>query len=132
MNHTPEHCEACDGLGLLLTQNDHHGLRIERCDACEHYVSDEAAVIQTHACAVACRGMRDPEQEIERLINPLDLENRLSVFHDTKKKLLYFKTGGWGWCDRDEADNRDAWHVGFETAWDAILAATEPYFEESE
>jgi hypothetical protein len=37
-------CEDCRGVGFLLMQNDTHGLRIERCDACRKYRSDEAAV----------------------------------------------------------------------------------------
>jgi hypothetical protein len=33
------------------------------------------------------------------LIDPIEHEARLSTFHDTKKHLLYFKTGGWGWFE---------------------------------
>ena len=36
-------CEACNGRGFLLQDNDRHGLRIERCDACEKYDSDDVA-----------------------------------------------------------------------------------------
>jgi hypothetical protein len=37
-------CEDCRGVGFLLMQNDTHGLRIERCDTCRKYRSDDAAV----------------------------------------------------------------------------------------
>jgi hypothetical protein len=39
-----EHCDACKGVGWLLTNNDVHGLRIERCDTCEKFESDDKAV----------------------------------------------------------------------------------------
>lgn len=37
-------CESCKGRGFLLQDNDQHGLRIERCDACEKYDCDDTAV----------------------------------------------------------------------------------------
>lgn len=37
-------CEACKRAGWLLADNSDHGLRIERCDACEQFDSDENAV----------------------------------------------------------------------------------------
>ena len=37
-------CEDCRGVGFLLMQNDTYGLRIERCDTCRKFRSDEAAV----------------------------------------------------------------------------------------
>lgn len=37
-------CEACGGKGWLLSDNSDYGLRIERCDACEQFDSDAAAV----------------------------------------------------------------------------------------
>ena len=49
-------CEECRGIGFLLMQNDTHGLRIERCDACRKYRSDDAAV--TAAFRAACKAMR--------------------------------------------------------------------------
>lgn len=36
-------CEACSGRGYLLVENDVHGVRIERCDACGRFKSDAAA-----------------------------------------------------------------------------------------
>lgn len=40
----PVKCEACGGKGWLLADNSDHGLRIERCDACEQFDGDENAV----------------------------------------------------------------------------------------
>ena len=37
-------CAVCHGTGALLQDNDIHGLRIERCDACEQFCSDDEAV----------------------------------------------------------------------------------------
>jgi hypothetical protein len=37
-------CEACHWKGWLLCENDVHGWRIERCDACFLYATDEEAV----------------------------------------------------------------------------------------
>ncbi|MGH7971355.1 MAG: hypothetical protein ACREIC_21770, partial [Limisphaerales bacterium] len=37
-------CSACGGAGWLLADNSDHGLRIERCDACEAFGSDSTAV----------------------------------------------------------------------------------------
>jgi signal recognition particle GTPase len=37
-------CSACDGKGWLLADNDEHGLRIEKCDSCLRFQSDEEAV----------------------------------------------------------------------------------------
>lgn len=60
-----------------------------------------------------------------------ELERRMQVFHDTGKVHGYSKhTGKWGWCDRDVMNDLDNWHDGFDTFWEAILDATDPYFEE--
>jgi hypothetical protein len=40
----PAPCEACGGKGWLLAENDEHGLRIERCDACQKFANDQAAL----------------------------------------------------------------------------------------
>lgn len=37
-------CSACGGAGWLLVNNCDHGLQIERCDLCEAFDSDAAAV----------------------------------------------------------------------------------------
>ena len=37
-------CDACHDRGWRLMDNDAHGLRIERCDACDTFSSDEEAV----------------------------------------------------------------------------------------
>ncbi len=49
-------CEDCRGVGLLLMQNDTHGLRIERCDTCRKYRSDDQAV--TAAFGLAAKALR--------------------------------------------------------------------------
>ena len=36
-------CEDCNNGGYLLVENDVHGVRIERCDACERFKSDAEA-----------------------------------------------------------------------------------------
>lgn len=36
-------CEECCGKGWLLADNADHGLRIERCDACQMFETDQAA-----------------------------------------------------------------------------------------
>lgn len=46
-------CEACKGPGWLLADNSDHGLRIERCDACEHFKSDDEAVEHVASLAKA-------------------------------------------------------------------------------
>ena len=42
-------CEACQGLGWRLMDNATHGLRVERCDACERYADDVDAYGPAHA-----------------------------------------------------------------------------------
>lgn len=62
-----------------------------------------------------------------------DLEARMQVMEDTKKRVSYFKfTGKWAWFDRADEGDLDNYHEGFDTAWEAILDATEPYFEDDE
>jgi hypothetical protein len=63
-----------------------------------------------------------------------ELEARLVCFFDTKKRLVYFKTGGWGWCDKGDEEDPEIIKdcVLFNTAWEAILDATEPYYEEND
>jgi hypothetical protein len=56
-----------------------------------------------------------------------ELEDRLLCFYDTKKKLIFIETAGWGWQDKDEEYDEEA--SCFETAWEAILDATQPYFD---
>jgi hypothetical protein len=41
-------CSACAGRGYILAKNNVHGLRIERCDTCEKYATDDQAVIKAH------------------------------------------------------------------------------------
>jgi hypothetical protein len=53
------------------------------------------------------------------------------VCEDVRKEFAYDKSAGtWSWFDRDEAENVAAWHTGFETRWDAMLDAAEPYLDE--
>ncbi len=37
-------CEVCNGDGFILADSTDYGLRIERCDACQKFKSDEDAV----------------------------------------------------------------------------------------
>ena len=37
-------CPECGFTGYLLVRNNKHGVRIERCDACEAFPGDEEAV----------------------------------------------------------------------------------------
>lgn len=37
-------CSSCTGHGWILADNDVHGLRIERCDDCGQFDTDEQAV----------------------------------------------------------------------------------------
>jgi hypothetical protein len=39
----PLPCEACGDKGWLLLENSDHGLRFERCDACQKFENDQAA-----------------------------------------------------------------------------------------
>jgi hypothetical protein len=65
-------------------------------------------------------------------ISLAELENRMSCFYDTKKVMLYLRAGGWAWCDRCAEYDQDSYHTGFDTMWDAVKDATEPYFEGNE
>jgi hypothetical protein len=49
-------CEACGGKGWLLAENDDHGLRIERCDGCKAFDSDDEAV--KHVANLAAGGTK--------------------------------------------------------------------------
>lgn len=46
-------CEACKGRGFRLMNSDVHGLRIERCDACEKYSCDDIATVIVYNIAAA-------------------------------------------------------------------------------
>lgn len=46
-------CEACQGRGYILADNDVHGLRIEKCDTCGRFKTDAAAVKYVHKLADA-------------------------------------------------------------------------------
>lgn len=67
-----ETCEACEGVGLLATNNDTHGFRIERCDACETFDSDEAAIRHAVACVNGCKGLVDLEITVPELVAALE------------------------------------------------------------
>lgn len=59
------------------------------------------------------------------------IEDRIKVFLDIKKDFLYDKsTGKWFWFDKDEKDNREAYHGPFDCFVYMIYDATNPYFEE--
>lgn len=63
----PEPCEACGGKGWLLAENDEHGLRIERCDACQMFDSDQAALKAVEKAALAQPALLKFVQEIAAL-----------------------------------------------------------------
>ena len=52
-------CDSCKGKGFLLANNDVYGLRIERCDTCEEFASDEAAVEEAYRLATLALLMAD-------------------------------------------------------------------------
>lgn len=41
-------CSVCRGRGYILANNNVHGLRIERCDTCRRYATDEQAVLRAY------------------------------------------------------------------------------------
>jgi hypothetical protein len=45
-------CEDCRGVGFLLMHSDTHGLRIERCDACRRYRTDDEAATAAFKAAL--------------------------------------------------------------------------------
>ena len=57
-------CEACKGRGFRLVARGELALRIERCDVCQKYVSDEVAtaivynIAATDAVAAAAKKSR--------------------------------------------------------------------------
>ena len=63
-------CEDCRGAGFLLMQNDVHGLRIERCDTCRKYCSDDAAVTAAFNAATRTR------ERLWRRIKEQDVRHR--------------------------------------------------------
>ena len=52
----PQSCEACDDKGWILADNSDYGWRIERCDSCGRFLSDEQAV--RHVAEVAAGSTR--------------------------------------------------------------------------
>jgi hypothetical protein len=57
-----------------------------------------------------------------------EIEELEQIAQDTKKRFSYSKSEGtWAWYDSDEDDQVDAWHTGFETRFDALVDAVEPY-----
>jgi hypothetical protein len=61
------------------------------------------------------------------------LEAKMKQFVDVKKDFAYDKSQGtWAWFDRDEKDNPDAWHKGFDSFYEMLSDAVEPYFGEEE
>jgi hypothetical protein len=41
-------CSACRGRGYILANNNVHGLRIERCDTCMKYATDDQAALKAY------------------------------------------------------------------------------------
>lgn len=68
-----------------------------------------------------------------KMIGAAGLEQMFRVFNDTKKVLRLDKLAGtWAWVDRDEVDVLEAYHGGFATAFEALVDAVAPYFEDEE
>jgi len=62
-----------------------------------------------------------------------ELERLFQICDDTKKAVAYNKHAGqWSWVDRDETDNPEAHHGGFDTALEAMQDAAAPYLEGDE
>jgi hypothetical protein len=48
----PASCGACGDKAWLLADNSDHGLRIERCDACQKFANDHAALEAVNEAAL--------------------------------------------------------------------------------
>lgn len=62
-------CKACESRGYLLVENDVHGVRIERCDACGKFESD-AAVHEHVFKAVSQTESKNGEEKDEKIHDP--------------------------------------------------------------
>ena len=62
-------CDACGGKGWLLANDSNNGPRIERCDTCQRYESDQAA--------------------LEALVNAAEHESRLLAFARNVSLLMH-------------------------------------------
>jgi hypothetical protein len=60
-------CEACGDKGWLLVENSDHSLRFERCDACQKFESDEAALKAVAKAAEAQPALLKFVKEISEL-----------------------------------------------------------------
>jgi hypothetical protein len=57
----------------------------------------------------------------------------MQVSEDTRKQYSYNKLEGtWAWFYRSDENKDFAHHTGFETFLDALMDATEPYFNNME
>ena len=62
-------CEACEDRGFLLQDNDRHGLRIERCDTCEKYDSDDTATqVVFDIARVACDAVAAAAKKVRKSV----------------------------------------------------------------
>jgi hypothetical protein len=62
------------------------------------------------------------------LLSSTELDEKLKIFLDIKKELIYNKhTGKWGWYDRNDPTNEV---YPFLSALEAIEDAISPYVEE--
>lgn len=65
------------------------------------------------------------------LLTELDRFERIAV--DTHKRFSYHRhTGEWSWFDADDADEMKNWHTGFETRYEALRDAIEPYLADED
>jgi hypothetical protein len=63
-----------------------------------------------------------------KAINAKKQDRMEQIACDTRKAFYYDKSAGtWSWFDKSESNNMDAWHNGFESRFDALWDAVEPY-----
>ena len=100
-------CEACRGVGFLLMRNDVHGLRIERCDTCRKFRSDDAAVTAAFKAAVgrsARRYKRLPDADIRQR---WDLDCRCErVERSVYVEPAFYASSGTPICEACGADRK--------------------------
>jgi hypothetical protein len=59
------------------------------------------------------------------------LERLMQIADDIRKKFLYEKgSGKWYYCDRNESEKLEDCYGPFNTFWDALNDAVEPYIGE--
>lgn len=66
-------------------------------------------------------------------ISKTKLEHYEQIAHDTRKIFYYdHHSGEWGWADKDDEDDAEAFTYGFATRLDALVDAIDPYINNEE